>query len=116
MCPRGRGEDSLRLYEASLAPGEIFCRNKYGASKVVIAELSASGQLSVLTMFEGDAVKGLAVALVVREGDSIIHESGGSFFSLEGAVKAHCHQLDVPGEAYCERSGLPWGESIDDYC
>ena len=116
LCPDGCGEDSLSLYEALLAPGEIFCRSKYGASKVVIAELSGSGQLCVITMLEGNAVKQFAVALVVRESESIIHESGGTFFSLKGAAKAHCRQLDVPGEAYCERSSLPWGESIDDYC
>ena len=46
-CPVGRGEDSLSLYEALLAPGEIFCRSKYGASKVVIAELSASGNFAL---------------------------------------------------------------------
>jgi len=116
LCPDGRGEDSLSLYEALLAPGEIFCRSKYGASKVVIAELSASGQLCVITMLEGNVVKQFAVALVVRESESIIHESGGTFFTLEGAAKAHCRQLDVPGETHCDRRGLPWGESIDDYC
>ncbi len=94
----------------------IFCRNKYGASKVVIAELSASGQLCVITMLEDTAVKHFAVAIVVRESESIIHESGGTFFTLEGAAKAHCRQLDVPGETHCDRRGLPWGESIDDYC
>ena len=67
-------------------------------------------------MLEGNAVKQFAVALVVRESESIIHESGGTVFTLEGAAKAHCRQLDVPGETHCDRRGLPWGESIDDYC
>ncbi|HNP64156.1 MAG TPA: hypothetical protein PKH39_09480 [Woeseiaceae bacterium] len=116
LCPHGRGEDSLYLYSASLAPGEIFCRSKIGVSRVVIAELSANGQISVITKLDGKAVKGFAVALVVREHESIIHESGGTFFSLEGAAKAHCRQLDVPGAEYCERNNLPWGESIDDFC
>lgn len=116
LCPEGNGEDSLSLYEALLAPGEIFSRNKYGESKVVIAELNASGQLCVITAFDGDSVKNFAVAFVSREEESIIHESGGSFFTLEGATKAHCRQLDVPGETHCEHRGLPWGESIDDYC
>jgi len=116
LCPDGRGEDSLSRYEVRLAPGEIFSSNRYGASVVVIAELGASGQLSVLTKLGDNDVKHFAVAHVVREDESIIHESGGTFFTLEGAAKAHCERLDVPGETHCERRGLPWGESIDDYC
>ena len=74
------------------------------------------GELSVITKLEGNSVKPFAVALVAREKDAIVHVSGGTFFSLEGAAKAHCRQLGVPGETHCERRGLPWGESIDDYC
>lgn len=115
-CPDGRRENALSRYEERLAPGETFSRNKFGSSVVVIAELGDSGQLSVITQLGDNSVKPFAVARVVREGQMIVHENGGTFFNLEGAAKAHCEKLNVPWKEHCDRSGLPWGDSIDNYC
>ncbi len=115
-CPDDHSEDVLSRYQKRLASGTTFSANKYGTSSVVIAELSDNGTLSVITRLGDDSVKPFAVARVVREEQMIIHESCGTFFTLEGVSKAHCEQLAVLWKEHCERRGLPWGDSIDNYC
>lgn len=62
--------------------------------------------LSVVCRLPNDAVKGWAVAKVTIENDKFVHESRGSYFTFEGAMKMHCSLLNIP----CE-----YGESIDDF-
>ena len=110
-----QGGEGLVEYAERLAPNQTFSGNKLGSSVVVIAELG-DGLLSVITRLVDNAVKDFAVARILHEGQKIVHESSGTFFTLEGAARAHCEQLDVPWKEHCERRGLPWGESIDDFC
>ena len=114
-CPNTQSGDSLIDYEQRLVAGVTFSKNKFGSSVVVIAEMG-EGELSVITQFEDPSVKDYAVARVVSEGQTIVHESSGTFFTLEGAARVYCEQLDAPWKEHCERRGLPWGESIDDFC
>jgi hypothetical protein len=115
-CPDSTDEDALREYASRLACGEVFSRNRFGASLVRVSEVSSSGLLSIVSSMESNPIKQWAVAQVSVGDNGIIHQSIGSFFTLEGAVKAHCEQLGVPWKEYCDHHELPWGESIDDYC
>jgi hypothetical protein len=45
---------------------------------------------------------------VYVEAEAFCHESGGTFFSRDGAMKAHCMTIGAPFEQY--------EDSIDDYC
>ena len=114
-CPNIQSGESLIDYEQRLVAGVTFSKNKFGSSVVVIAEMG-DGHLSVITRFESASVKDYAVARIVCEGQMIVHESSGTFFTLEGAARVYCEQLDVPWKEHCERRSLPWGESIDDFC
>lgn len=51
-------------------------------------------------------VKGWAVAKVTVENDKFVHESLGSYFTVEGAMKKHCSLLNIP----CE-----YKETFDDF-
>lgn len=61
----------------------------------------------ILTKFEPKGVKPYALAKVTFENDYFIHESMGSYFTLDGAQKY-----------FTLAQGLEWsgGDSIDDYC
>ncbi len=98
-CPEGQSGDKLVEYEQRL---------------VVITELG-DRQLSVITQLGDSSVESVAVARVVSEERKVVHESRSTFFTLEGAARAHCEQLDVPWREHRERRGLPWGESIDEF-
>lgn len=114
-CPEDQSGDTLVEYEQRLVADVTFSKNKFVSSVVVIAELG-DGQLSVITQLGDSSVKSFAVARVVCEGQKVVDENSGTFFTLEGAARAHCEQLDVPWREHCKRRGLPWGESIDDFC
>jgi hypothetical protein len=51
-----------------------------------------------------DAVKEWAVTKITEAEDKLVHESFGSFFTLQGAMKRHCAIAEVPLD-----------DSIDDY-
>jgi hypothetical protein len=63
--------------------------------------------LFVLGTQEEGAVKPWSLARVTLEGGRFVHESCGTFFSLEGAEKQ-----------FTLIQGMPWDgeDSIDDYC
>jgi len=50
------------------------------------------------------SIKEEAVAGATIEDEKFVHESVGSFFTLQGAMNNHCNN---------ER--IPWDDSIDDY-
>ena len=61
----------------------------------------AYGQSVTVTAQRGEGfliVKGWAVARVTIENDMFVHESLGSYFTIEGAMKKHCTLLNIPCE------------------
>ena len=68
----------------------------------------------VVEMKEGEGVTG-----IIRRNDIVEVKTDNGLYEAKTAVIASgkkSRELDVPGETHCERLGLPWGESIDDYC
>jgi hypothetical protein len=99
MCP---DNISLTEYAARLKFGTVFARNPFGQSLVVTAD-GGDGRLIVVCNLTGN-YKQWSVAKVTIENEKFVHESGGTYFTLQGALKQHCSLL-----------GVPFGESIDDY-
>lgn len=106
QCPPIRGNATLDSYLMRLGTGVVFARNRYGESTVVEAAV-ANDLLSVICR-TGSGVKEWTVAQVSVEADAVCHVSGGTFFTKEGALKAHFRALGV---AFDEALY----ESIDDY-
>lgn len=94
-------EQALEDYAEALSYGTIFAQNYFSETNVIAAEAHDDG-LSVLGWHDG--IKPWTLTKVTFEDGHFVHESLGTFFSLEGAVKN-----------YCASRGLPWTESIDDY-
>ena len=99
MCP---DEISLTEYAARLRFATVFARNTFGQSLVVTATVG-DGLLSVVCNLPENPIKGWSVAKVTIEKGKFVHEAGGNYFSLQGALKTHCSLL-----------GLPFEKSIDD--
>ncbi|RJT42310.1 HNH endonuclease [Mesorhizobium waimense] len=106
-CPGAVSPGALQDYLARLVPGAVFGRNQYGENTVLEAAIGPDGALSVVCSTPS-GIKGWSRARVFLEGEMICHESGGMFFSLEGAMKAHCLAIGAPTDGY--------EDSIDDYC
>ncbi len=107
LCPEQLGERPLTDYLSRLKVGEALSRNKYGQSTILEAQISEDmSYISVIT--KSDSVKPRAVAKVTIEDGKFCHESCGSFFSFEGALKQHSLNL---GLSYDDI-----GECIDDFC
>ncbi len=106
QCPPTVCEATLEEYLKQLQTGVVFARNSYGESTVVEAAV-ANGVLSVVCSATS-GVKDWMVAHVSVEGDALCHQSGGTFFTKEGALKAHFRALGVPFDEALY-------ESIDDY-
>lgn len=105
-CPPMVGEAILDKYLKRLKPGVVFACNSFGESTVVEAAV-ANNVLSVVCSTKS-GVKDWTVAQVSVEGDALCHQSGGTFFTKEGALKAHFRALGMPFDE------APY-ESIDDY-
>jgi hypothetical protein len=71
----------------------------------VVAAAEGDGLLSVVCNSPENAVKEWSVVKVTIENGKFVHE-GGTFFTLQGALKKHHSLLGIPFV----------GESIDDYC
>lgn len=107
QCPATIDAGTLGDYLARLQPGIVFARNQYGESRVEEAG-KTEGLLSLVCRTES-GVKDWSAARVFIAGNVVCHESGGTFFTKEGAMKAHLRALGVAfNEALYE--------SIDDYC
>jgi hypothetical protein len=103
LCPASVNEESLEEYVNALNFGTVFARNTFGESRSVIAGTEAD-ILSVIANLGAGAIKEWAVTKIVVVEGRFIHESMGTFFTLQGALKSHCKLL-----------GISTDESIDDY-
>jgi hypothetical protein len=103
VCPDVCSSDALSEYLVRLEFGIVFASNALGQSRTVVAEMG-DDFLSVVCNLSDNSIKGWALARVTVENGKFVHESVSSYFSLQGALKAHCRLLDVP-----------FGESMDDY-
>jgi hypothetical protein len=94
MCPATSEFDGLSVYGELLTFGTVFARNTFGNSVVVVAE-EGKGLLCVVSNLRGN-VKEWGLTKVTVENGKFIHESLGTYFTLQGALKQHCGLLDVP--------------------
>lgn len=108
QCPGAIGDGALSEYHARLEPDAVFTRNRYGENIAVVAAISPDNILSVVSSMPPGSVKGWTHAKVYEEGNLFCHESGGTYFTLEGAMKAHCLAIGAPTDEY--------EGSIDDFC
>jgi len=108
-CPATVADGALLEYLARLVPGTVFTRSRYGENIVVVAAICPDNNiLNVVCSMPPGSVKGWSHAKVYVEDDQFCHESDGTYFTHEGAMKAHCLAIGAPTDAY--------EESIDDYC
>lgn len=106
LCPSEISKTSLDQYLQNLNHGEVFARNEYGESKVHSAVYSEDSEALLVLCSIPTGVKKWSLARISIEGQNLIHESIGTYFSLEGARKQ-----------FTLGCGLKWegGDSIDDY-
>ena len=105
-CPAGVVPNALDNYFNSLKEGEIFARNRYGESTVVLAALSEESDKLFVVCNNPQGVKKWSFAQVFIDAQFFVHESLGAFFTLDGAKKQ-----------FTLARGLEWegGDTIDDY-
>lgn len=106
LCPEKVSDAALDDYLDRLVVGAVFARNRYGESTVV--EASRTPDFLSVVCNSTNGVKDWSVAKIFTEGDAICHQSGGTFFTKEGALKAHLRALGVEFDEALY-------ESIDDY-
>ena len=106
FCPSDIGETSLDQYLKNLKSGEVFARNKYGESLVHSADYSENSETLLVLCNLPTGEKKWSLARISIEDQQLVHESIGTFFSLDGARKQ-----------FTLGRGLKWegGDSIDDY-
>jgi hypothetical protein len=104
-CPESVSADPLGDYVEGLKPGTVFSVSQYGNTLIEEA-VGGDGLLAVLCRMSETSVKDWALAKVTVEDGKFVHESMGTFFSLEGAVNAHRRLLGVDP---------PYGKTIDDF-
>jgi hypothetical protein len=107
QCPGVAIRDALNLYLERLKAGAIFARNQYGESIVVEAGVGPDNILSVVCN-DRTGVKEWTQTKVYVDDGSFCHQAGGTFFTWEGAMKAHCMTIGAP---FAEYEG-----SFDDFC
>ncbi|MDF2372515.1 MAG: HNH endonuclease signature motif containing protein [Rhizobiaceae bacterium] len=101
-CPATVTEDALEKYAECLSFGTVFVRNGCYHGLVVQSELGEDGL--VVLSHSPSGVKDWAVAHISTVDELFYHKSFGTFFTLQGALKA-----------FCELSGESLDDSIDDY-
>jgi hypothetical protein len=104
-CPASAGTDPLGEYVSALQAGAVFASNSYGNTVTEVAGRNES-VVAVVGRMPEMAVKGWAVAQVTVEDGTFVHESLGSFFTLEGALNVYNEALGIDA---------PHVETIDDY-
>ena len=107
QCPEAVSANALKVYLERLPKGTVFARNLHGESIVEDAAVGPDGVLSVVCNTP-TGLKDWTHARVCSEGAVFRHEAGGTYFTREGAMKAHCKVIGAPFDAY--------EGSIDDYC
>lgn len=106
LCPSYVGPNALADYLKGLKEGEVFARNQYGESKVVLAALSEDSDKLFVVCNNPAGVKEWSFARVFIDTQFFVHESLGTFFTLDGVKKQ-----------FTLARGLKWegGDTIDDY-
>jgi hypothetical protein len=107
QCPETVTETMLDDYLKRLAKGAVFARNRYGESTIFEADKASNGTLSIVCNTTS-GIKDWSLAKVYLEQGLVCHESGGTFFTREGAMKQHLRALGMPFDEALY-------ESIDDY-
>jgi hypothetical protein len=103
LCPAICSPDALKEYESRLKFGAVFAAGRYGSSSTVVAQ-AEDDVLSVICNLAENPIKDWALTKVTVEDGKFVHESLGSFFTLQHALKRHCSVLNISFE-----------DSIDDY-
>jgi hypothetical protein len=107
-CPCSIQDMALITYHGKLKMNAIFSNTPFGQSKVSKFTLTSDGtELLVLGDHGEGAIKQWSLAKVTLERGAFVHESCGTFFTLEGAEKE-----------FTLAQGLLWegGETLDDLC
>lgn len=109
QCPSEPGENPLQEYLDKLKADVIFSENRYGASRVLMADFNASNNSVFVATYSEDAVKRYALAKVEYDQSAGIyyHENCGSFFE-EDSVRKY----------FTVERGYEWtgGDVFDDFC
>ncbi len=104
-CPESIGADPLSEYAARLEPGTVFHASTFGDTVTEMAGENAA-LLGVLCRMPQPSAKDWALSKITVENGKFVHESMGTFFSLDGALNAYRKLLGVDA---------PHVETIDDY-
>lgn len=107
-CPKAVSEEALSDYCEKLNQHKVFAIAPYGQSTTVAAEISETKDaLIVHCKHDENSVKDWSVASVTIEDGAFVHESKGTFFTIEGAQKV-----------FTLSRGLQWdgGDTFDDLC
>jgi HNH endonuclease len=107
QCPLSVSAEALNDYLERLPKGTLFARNAHGDSYVEEAAIGPDGNLSVVCRVP-KGIQDWTHARVFVEGATFCHEAGGTFFTLQGAMKAHCKAIGAPFDAS--------EDCIDDCC
>ena len=108
LCPSTADATPLKTYFARLESGAVAVISPWGETKVGTAAISDNGTaVFILGVHGKEAVKRWSVARITFEDGLFVHESSGTFFTVEGAEKE-----------FTLIRGLPWdrGETFDDFC
>jgi hypothetical protein len=104
-CPESIGAEPLTEYAARLKPETVFYTNMFGNAVTATAGESAA-LLGVVCRMPHPSVKDWALSKITVENGKFVHESMGTFFSLDGALNAYRALLGIDA---------PHVETIDDY-
>jgi hypothetical protein len=102
-CPASVTKDALDEYWQNLAFGTVFVRNEVYHGLVVQCGRTEDGL--VVISHSPSGIKGWAVAHISTKGEFFYHRSMGTFFTLQGALKA-----------FCAFTGESLDDTIDDHC
>lgn len=105
-CPTEVTPENLIKYYESLSIGDVFVRNRYGENEVVHKALTEEKNNMLIITDLDSQIKNYALAKVYIEDGFYVHESMGTFFEEQGALKQ-----------FTLAQGLEWDgeDSIDDY-
>ena len=105
-CPSEITPDPIGCYLNNIGVGTAIAINRYGENHVL--DFAVINNSEIITITEtASGIKPFALMKITFENGFYIHESQGTFFTLEGAEKQ-----------FTLAQGLEWagGDSIDDYC
>jgi len=105
FCPKTIAADGVIKYGQNLKKESVFSKNEYGTSEVYDFALAQDDSI-LLVICKMNGVKDWSLVKVSIEGESFVHESLGTYFSLDGVTKQ-----------FVLNQGLEWDgpDSIDDY-